>query len=48
MLPDLERIQEWRSVIRYAPALPVPPAAVAGDNRRMPAPCWPKTHGSNG
>ena len=25
MLPDLERIQEWRSVIRYAPALPTPP-----------------------
>jgi hypothetical protein len=24
MLPDLERIQEWRSVIRYAPALPTP------------------------
>ena len=25
MLPDLERIQEWRSVVRYAPALPTPP-----------------------
>jgi len=31
MLPDLERIQEWRSVIRYAPALPAPPAASAGE-----------------
>ena len=25
ILPDLERIQEWRSVIRYAPTLPAPP-----------------------
>ena len=30
MLPDLERIQEWRSVIRYAPALPPPPVASPG------------------
>ena len=28
ILPDLERIQEWRSVIRYAPALPAPPAVL--------------------
>jgi hypothetical protein len=27
ILPDLERIQEWRSVIRYAPPLPSPPVA---------------------
>lgn len=26
ILPDLERIQEWRSVVRYAPPLPQPPA----------------------
>jgi hypothetical protein len=31
MLPDLERIQEWRSVIRYAPALPSPPVAATGE-----------------
>lgn len=31
MLPDLERIQEWRSVIRYAPALPASPVAAAGE-----------------
>jgi len=30
MLPDLERIQEWRSVIRYAPALPQPSVASTG------------------
>lgn len=30
ILPDLERIQEWRSVIRYAPPLPVPPAVSEG------------------
>jgi hypothetical protein len=27
ILPDLERIQEWRSVIRFAPPLPSPPVA---------------------
>lgn len=27
ILPDLERIQEWRSAVRYAPPLPVPPTA---------------------
>ncbi len=29
ILPDLERIQEWRSAVRYASPLPVPPTAGA-------------------
>lgn len=29
ILPDLERIQEWRGAVRYAPPLPAPPAAGA-------------------
>ena len=33
ILPELERIQEWRSAIRYAAPLPAPPAAV--DAQRM-------------
>jgi hypothetical protein len=36
MLPDLERIQEWRSVVRYAPALPTPPTASAASNETPP------------
>jgi hypothetical protein len=29
ILPDLERIQEWRSAVRYAPPLPTPDVMVA-------------------
>lgn len=30
ILPDLERIQEWRSAVRYAPALPTLPDSASG------------------
>jgi hypothetical protein len=32
ILPDLERIQEWRSAVRYAPPLPATPSEPAGED----------------
>ncbi len=35
ILPDLERIQEWRSAVRYAPPLPQPPSVTDEPEARL-------------
>lgn len=35
ILPDLERLQEWRSAVRYAPPLPLPPTASVQDEDKI-------------